>query len=79
MEAQARLQYHNGQKQVEANWAPNQVEVSMICGMIGWLRRSCRRACRSGAPWQNAATCHASPDHDQDELVLDASSEDGLC
>ena len=25
----------------------------MICVMIGWLRRSCRRACRSGAPLQN--------------------------
>ena len=37
------LWYHNGQKEDKEYWGFKQVEVSMMNGMIGWLRRSCRR------------------------------------
>jgi hypothetical protein len=38
------LRYHIGQKQDKEYWVSKELEVSMICGMIVWLRRSCCRA-----------------------------------
>ena len=61
VEAQARMWYHNGQKEDKEYWLSKQVEVSMICCMLWYAKLQCR--CRPAAsPRQNsAARCHALP------------------